>query len=129
MPQQREPELSLAEWLVLCLVGERPTHGFAIAGLLAEDGSLGRIWHVRKAVVYRAVQRLEMTEPGCDPDERRTAPMHGVSQTHAVPSRAKAHVLLHTPTVQLSPGDSEPRRGEPRFVLTAAAGSLPADGR
>ena len=59
MPQQREPELSLAEWLVLCLVSERPTHGFAIAGLLAEDGSLGRVWHVRKAVVYRAVQRLE----------------------------------------------------------------------
>jgi DNA-binding PadR family transcriptional regulator len=59
MPQQREPELSLAEWLVLCLVSEGPTHGFAIAGLLAEDGSLGRIWHVRKAVVYRAAQRLE----------------------------------------------------------------------
>ena len=59
MPQQREPELSLAEWLVLCLVSERPTHGFAIAGLLAEDGGLGRVWHVRKAVVYRAVQRLE----------------------------------------------------------------------
>jgi hypothetical protein len=31
MPQQRGPGLSLAEWLVLCLVSERPTHGFAIA--------------------------------------------------------------------------------------------------
>ena len=59
MPQQRGPGLSLAEWLVLCLASERPVHGFAIAGLLAEDGSLGRIWHVRKAVVYRAAQRLE----------------------------------------------------------------------
>ena len=59
MPQQREPGLSLAEWLVLCLVGEGPTHCFAIAGLLAEDGGLGRVWHVRKAVVYRAAQRLE----------------------------------------------------------------------
>jgi DNA-binding PadR family transcriptional regulator len=59
MPQQRGPVLSLAEWLVLCLVSERPIHGFAIAGLLAEDGSLGRVWHVRKAVVYRAAQRLE----------------------------------------------------------------------
>ena len=59
MPQQRGPDLSLAEWLVLCLVSERPTHGFAIAGLLAEDGSLGRIWHVRKMVVYRAAHRLE----------------------------------------------------------------------
>ena len=59
MPYQRGPGLSLAEWLVLCLVSERPTHGFAIAGLLAEDGSLGRIWHVRKMVIYRAAHRLE----------------------------------------------------------------------
>src|SRR6266566_3834197 len=59
MPQQRDPGLSLAEWLVLCLVGEGPTHCFAIASLLADDGSLGRVWHVRKAVVYRAAQRLE----------------------------------------------------------------------
>jgi len=59
MPQQRGPELSLAEWLVLCLVSERPMHGFAIASLLAEDGGLGRIWHVRKMVVYRAAHRLE----------------------------------------------------------------------
>ena len=59
MPHQRGPGLSLAEWLVLCLVSERPMHGFAIAGLLAEDGSLGRIWHVRKMVIYRAARRLE----------------------------------------------------------------------
>jgi hypothetical protein len=29
-----EPVLSLAEWLVLCLVCEEPRHGFAIVGLL-----------------------------------------------------------------------------------------------
>ena len=50
MPQQRGPGLSLAEWLVLCLASERSTHCFAIAGLLAEDGSLAgsgmcaRLW-------------------------------------------------------------------------------------
>ena len=49
-PPQERPGLSLAEWLVLCLVSEGPTHGFAIAGLLAEDGRLGRVWHVQKAV-------------------------------------------------------------------------------
>jgi DNA-binding PadR family transcriptional regulator len=59
MAQQRKPRLSLAEWLVLCLVSEGPTHGFAIAGLLAHDGSLGQVWHVPKQVVYRAAQRLE----------------------------------------------------------------------
>jgi len=52
--------------------------------------------------------QLEMTEPGCDPDERRTVPLHNVSQAHAVPGRAQAHVLLHTPTVQLTPRDREP---------------------
>ena len=51
MPAHRGPGLSLAEWLVLCLVSDEPSHGFAIAGLLARDGSLGRVWHVQKAVV------------------------------------------------------------------------------
>jgi PadR family transcriptional regulator AphA len=59
MLQPRERGLSLAEWLVLCLISEEPTHGFAIAGLLAPDSSLGQVWHVDKTAVYRAAQRLE----------------------------------------------------------------------
>ena len=59
MPATEEPTLSLAEWLVLCLVCERPQHGFAIARQLGSDGDLGRIWRVPKPVVYRALQRLE----------------------------------------------------------------------
>jgi DNA-binding PadR family transcriptional regulator len=55
-----ERRLSLAEWLVLCLVREKPTYGLVIAGLLDRDGSLGRIWSVPKASVYRARQRLEL---------------------------------------------------------------------
>ncbi|HEX3308431.1 MAG TPA: helix-turn-helix transcriptional regulator [Streptosporangiaceae bacterium] len=51
--------LSLAEWLVLCLVREEPTYGLILVGLLARDGTLGRVWSVPKAVVYRALQRLE----------------------------------------------------------------------
>jgi DNA-binding PadR family transcriptional regulator len=43
MPQQRGPGLSLAEWLVLSLISEGPTHGFAIATLLAKDGGLGQV--------------------------------------------------------------------------------------
>ena len=50
--------LSLAEWVVLCLVSEKPTHSFAIAGLLAKDGALGQVWHVPKAVAYRSAARL-----------------------------------------------------------------------
>ena len=56
--QPRWSKLSLAEWVVLCLVSEKPTHSFAIASLLAKDGSLGQVWHVQKAVAYRAVARL-----------------------------------------------------------------------
>ena len=59
MPRRQGPGLSLAEWLVLCLVREEPAHGFALAARLAPDGDMGMIWHVRKAVVYRAAQRLE----------------------------------------------------------------------
>jgi DNA-binding PadR family transcriptional regulator len=56
-PEQRS--LSLAEWLVLCLVCEQPRHGFAIARLLDSDGSLGQVWRVPKPVIYRGLQRLE----------------------------------------------------------------------
>jgi DNA-binding PadR family transcriptional regulator len=56
--QPRWSRLSLAEWMVLCLVSEKPTHSFAIASLLAKDGSLGQVWHVPKAVAYRSAARL-----------------------------------------------------------------------
>jgi DNA-binding PadR family transcriptional regulator len=54
-----EPSLSLAEWLVLCLVCEKPQHGFAIARQLGPEDDLGQVWRVPKPVVYRALQRLE----------------------------------------------------------------------
>jgi DNA-binding PadR family transcriptional regulator len=53
------PALSLAEWVVLALIDERPTHGFAIASLTGPDGELGRVWRLRRAVVYRGLQRLQ----------------------------------------------------------------------
>ena len=59
MPPSAGPSLSLSEWLVLCLVGEEPRHGFAIARLLGPGASLGQVWRVPKPVVYRALQRLE----------------------------------------------------------------------
>src|SRR5580704_13853044 len=60
MSAARDPSLSLAEWLVLCLICEKPTHGFALAALLGPEGELGLIWRVPKPVVYRALQRLEL---------------------------------------------------------------------
>lgn len=55
------PELSLAEWMVLCLIGdseEGATHGFAIAAATGPTGWIGRVWWLRRAVVYRALRRL-----------------------------------------------------------------------
>jgi DNA-binding PadR family transcriptional regulator len=60
MPEAEDPALSLAEWLVLCLVCEMPRHGFALATLLGSDGDLGRVWRIPKPVIYRALQRLEL---------------------------------------------------------------------
>jgi PadR family transcriptional regulator AphA len=62
MPGPAQPRLSLGEWLVLCLVREAPTHGFAIARMLAGDGELGHVWRVPKPVIYRALQRLEAAD-------------------------------------------------------------------
>ena len=59
MPRRQGPGLSLAEWLVLCLVSQEPVHGFALAALLAPEGDVGMVWRVQKGEVYRAAQRLE----------------------------------------------------------------------
>jgi DNA-binding PadR family transcriptional regulator len=58
-PAPARPALSLTEWLVLCLACEGPTHGFAIARLLGQQGSLGQVWRVPKPVIYRALPHLE----------------------------------------------------------------------
>lgn len=50
--------LSLAEWVVLAVVDEEPTHGFAVSSLTATGGSIGRVWQVPRPVVYRALNRL-----------------------------------------------------------------------
>ncbi len=44
---------------MLCLAAEQPTYGFAVAGLPGPQGSIGRMWHVRKINVYRTLRRLE----------------------------------------------------------------------
>jgi PadR family transcriptional regulator AphA len=91
------PSLSVPEWLVLAILGQQPMHGFAVAQLTAPDGELGRVWHIPKAVIYRAIGRLveagliapEGTEPGLGPQRTVYA---------ATPDgRAAAQRWLHTP--------------------------------
>lgn len=69
------PPLSLPEWTVLAVVSQGPVHGFAIARLTGRDGELGRIWHIPRPLIYRAIGRLldagllteEAVEPGRGP--------------------------------------------------------------
>jgi PadR family transcriptional regulator AphA len=94
-----EHRLSLAEWLVLCLVREKPTYGLVIARLLDRDGSLGRSWSVPKGSVYLAVQRLELL--GLIRMAGRQQSIHGGavrSLLAATPAgRAAAQAWLSTP--------------------------------
>lgn len=51
-------DLPLAEWIVLALMAERPSHGFAIASLTAEGAEIGEFWYVSRPMVYRSITRL-----------------------------------------------------------------------
>lgn len=52
------PELSIADWVVLALVAEGPTHGWPIVRTLRGDGPVGRVWTVPRPVVYRSLATL-----------------------------------------------------------------------
>ncbi|MEV7413840.1 PadR family transcriptional regulator [Streptomyces sp. NPDC089919] len=52
------PDLPLTEWIVLALVAERPSHGFAIAALTAEGAEIGEFWYISRPMVYRSITRL-----------------------------------------------------------------------
>ena len=51
-------ELSLTEHAVLGVLAEGRTHGFAIARRLSSEGDLGKVFTVRRPLVYRALTRL-----------------------------------------------------------------------
>jgi DNA-binding PadR family transcriptional regulator len=69
---ERRPTLSLNEWAVLGLLVEQPRHGYDIAAELAPGTEVGEVWRLSRALVYRAIGRLESlglvrpegTEPG-----------------------------------------------------------------
>jgi PadR family transcriptional regulator AphA len=43
---------------VLGAIAEGPTHGFAVAQLLAADGALGQVWTLPRPVVYQVLKKL-----------------------------------------------------------------------
>jgi PadR family transcriptional regulator AphA len=71
---RRRPEtLATGEWAVLALLAETPTHGFAIARSLAPAGDVGRVWAMRRPLVYRTLDVLSERElvraAGTEPSE------------------------------------------------------------
>ena len=67
------PGLSLTEWVVLALLSESPSHGFAVARTLSRSTPIGQVWTVPRPLVYRALGRLEeqglITEVGEEPGD------------------------------------------------------------
>jgi DNA-binding PadR family transcriptional regulator len=57
MPRSAD-DFGAGEWAVLALLCEQPTHGFAVARAMAPDGEIGKIWSVRRPLVYRAIDIL-----------------------------------------------------------------------
>jgi PadR family transcriptional regulator AphA len=51
-------QLSLDGWAVLALLCEGETHGWALVRALAPEAEIGRVWSVRRAVVYRTAELL-----------------------------------------------------------------------
>jgi len=71
-------ELSLTEYAVLGVLAGGPSHGFALAKELTSRAELGRIYTVRRPLVYRALDRLV--------DARLAEAMH-IEESEAGPNR------------------------------------------
>ena len=113
-------ERPLTEWVVLGLLAEAPTHGFALARLLAPGGEVGRVWSASRPLTYRAIDQLAAdgliepvrTEPGRGP--QRT--VHELTDA----GRAELAAWLRTPV---------PRFRDVRAVLLAKLLLLERAGR
>jgi DNA-binding PadR family transcriptional regulator len=57
MPRARD-QLTAGEWALLALLDEQPVHGFALARAMAPTGEVGRVWAMRRPLVYRALDTL-----------------------------------------------------------------------
>ncbi len=65
MPRPRN-QLTAGEWAILALLDEAAAHGFALARAVAIGGEVGRVWDMRRPLVYRALetlQRLALVRP------------------------------------------------------------------
>lgn len=65
---------SLGGWAVLALLCEGEAHGWALVRALAPEGEVGRVWSIRRALVYRTVDLLldaaMIAQAGSEPGTR-----------------------------------------------------------
>lgn len=73
------PELSIADWVVLGVVSEGPTHGWPVVRALRADGPIGRVWTVPRPIVYRSLTSL--TEKGLLEECGETTTSRGPQRT------------------------------------------------
>jgi PadR family transcriptional regulator AphA len=106
----RSRDHSLTDWVVLGLLAEGPTHGFALARLLARGGEVGRVWAASRPLTYRAIDQLAAdgliepvrTEPGAGPPRTvhkvtavgRRALRRWLAQPVAHPREVRAELLV-----------------------------------
>jgi len=68
------PPTSLGGWAILALLCESDTHGWALVRALAPDGEVGRVWSIRRALVYRTLELLleagTIEQAGSEPGTR-----------------------------------------------------------
>jgi DNA-binding PadR family transcriptional regulator len=85
-------QLSQTEYVVLGLLAEGPSHGFAIAKHLEAEGPVGQILTVRQPLVYRALGRLVeagLAEPvSVEPGD--AGPQRVI---HRITSRGRRHLM------------------------------------
>src|ERR1700739_4351402 len=56
--EKQAATLGLRDWVVLGVVNEGRTHGFAVARALQPSGTFGSLWTVQRALVYRSIAGL-----------------------------------------------------------------------
>lgn len=137
------PSLSLPEWTVLAVISERPTHGFAISQLTAPAGEIGRIWHIPRPMVYRAIGRLEeaglvapqVVEPGRGP-QRTVYTVTGqgrkaAAEWLATPVRhvreVRSHLLLKLALLDRAGGDPAGLLQRQKATLEPIASAISAE--
>ncbi len=100
-PRLDEPIPSFAEHVCLALVATGTGHGWAIVRELSDDGDIGRIWTLSRALTYRAIDQL--TAKGLlersEPTPRKARARIALSATGA--GHAVTRTWLDTPIAHL----------------------------